>query len=66
MNLTHLQQKVFDLAKARMKDQEWFRGVCINNFPTDDIIEQDGVESCVDMVEKITEYNDNPQWDKSM
>lgn len=66
MNLTPLQQKVFDLAKARMQDQEWFRGVCLNGFPTDDIIEKEGIEDCVDMVVIETEYWDHYYWwDKS-
>lgn len=60
MNRTPLQQKVFDLAKARMQDQEWFEGVCLNNFPTDDMIVKEGIEDCVDMVVIETEYWDNP------
>jgi uncharacterized protein YlaI len=57
-NLTDLQQQVFDSAKKRLENKPWYRGVCMDCFPTDGEIMRHGVDECADRVIMETE-----QWD---
>ena len=49
MELSELQRKVFDAVIVWGDTKPWFRGVCMNNFPTDDYIKDnfDGAVSGV-------------------
>ena len=49
-------------AKVRecLQSEPWFRGVCINDFPTDLEIERDGFKSAVETVIMNTQYWDMP------
>jgi len=61
MELTKLQQKVFDEVEKNLKQYSWFSGVCIDNFPTDERIKKD-FEECVDDVMMETAYWDAPNF----
>lgn len=58
MKLTGLQQQVYNLALFKLQLEPWFRGVCMNYFPTDEDIERDGVNTCADRVYWETHYWD--------
>lgn len=57
--LTDLQQKAVEAAKEILKDKPWFRGVCLDNLPTDKEIEQN-FDGAVASIVFETEYWDNP------
>lgn len=65
MKLTSLQQQVFDLAKSRLKDKPWFRGICGDSIPSDEEIQRNGVECSVVTVEFETAMWDDPNFHKS-
>lgn len=58
MELTPLQQQVFDKAKAWLEKEEWYTGVCMDNFPTDEEITKDGIDHAVERV-----YDETYMWD---
>lgn len=60
MSLTTKQKKVYDKALSMLKHEKWYRGVCMDNFPTDKDIERDGTESCASDVFMETAYWDGP------
>jgi hypothetical protein len=60
-NLTEKQQQVFDIVKKRICNKPWFKGVCVDNFPTDKEIDED-FSSAVNMVEMETEMWDDPNF----
>lgn len=62
MNLTPLQQQVFDRAEAWLKDKPWYRGVSMNGFPSDADIVRDGVEDSAAQVMMDTAYWDAPDF----
>ena len=59
MELTELQEKVFQEAKKRLQDKEWFQGVCMDCFPSDKEI-QENFEDAVQAVVCETSY-----WDET-
>lgn len=60
MSLSELQQQVFDHAKAWLEQKPWFKGVSMDDFPTDEEIKRDGVEDSAMGVVMNTAY-----WDAS-
>jgi hypothetical protein len=58
--LTELQQKVSDAAKEQLKEYKWFRGVCVNDFPSDQQISEDfeGAVTEVAMTTAMWDSND--------
>jgi hypothetical protein len=49
-NFTPKQQRVFDTAKARLEKESWYNGVCCDNFPTDQEIDEDFEGAVVSVV----------------
>lgn len=41
MHLTESQHHLYREVRARIQDRPWFRGVCLDDFPTDLEIERD-------------------------
>lgn len=58
--MTELQNKVFELALKKLEKESWFKGVCMDKFPTDESICKHGIESAVDDVWFETAYWDSP------
>ena len=59
--LTPKQQAVANSAKKRLQDKPWFKGVCIDDFPSDQEIDDD-FEGCVSQVELQTAMWDAPDF----
>ena len=57
--LSKRQNEVFEAAKALLEKEPWYRGVCIDNFPSDEICETD-FDRAVSMVYVETAYHDDP------
>lgn len=55
--LTELQETVANTAKARLYKEPWFRGVCIDEMPSDEEIKAD-FEGAVTTVMLDTAYHD--------
>ena len=49
-NRSRTQQQIIDAARERMKDKPWFRGVCVNNLPSDPEIAKMGIPEAVDQL----------------
>ena len=62
MALTDLQQEVVEKAKAQLKDEPWFRGLCLDELPWDKEIERDGVDACADQLVIDTAMWDDPNF----
>lgn len=60
-NLTNKQKKVFDAAFFRINSKRWFRGICLDNFPSDESIDED-FNGSVNSVIYETEMWDNPNF----
>jgi len=60
MELTEKQKEIFELARAKLEKKPWFKGVCLDDFPTDDEIEILGKEECVSIVVDETTLWDAP------
>lgn len=58
--LTELQKQVFERAREQLKQKDWFRGVCMDDFPSDFDIQRDGVETSATHVMLATAYWDCP------
>lgn len=65
MLLTELQHKVFDAARASIKDKPWFRGVCLDRFPSDGQITAD-FQGAVDSVTMKTAMWDDPNFYRAL
>ncbi len=61
MELTELQQKVFDAARAELKGEPWFQGICMDDFPEDEEILED-FDSAVSAVIIETMFWDGPSF----
>ncbi len=64
MNSDHFsdkQQKVFDAAKAQLEQKPWFRGVCCNDFPSDNSIDEN-FDDAVNSVLFETAMWDDPEF----
>ena len=61
MKLSEKQKEVFKAAKNSLQGKSWYKGICMDNFPTDKEIERDGIESAVQQVCMETEMWD--AWD---
>jgi hypothetical protein len=57
--MTELQNKVFELAKQKLSKESWYKGVCMDNFPTDSQIIQFGTNAAADEVWFETAYWDS-------
>lgn len=42
--MTTLQKKVVETAKEKLRNEPWFRGVCLDSLPNDHGIQRDGVD----------------------
>lgn len=64
--LTELQEKVTTAAKERLKNYKWFRGVCIDELPSDKQISEDfdGAVTDVTMSTAMWDANDFFDLDK--
>lgn len=60
-DLSDLQKKVFEEAKKRLIDKDWYSGVCLDNFPTDKAIKR-SFEDAVCNVMMETAYWDAPNF----
>lgn len=58
--LSENQEKVFEAAKAQLKEHSWYRGVCLDHFPTDKEIEEIGFDAAVSRVMTETAFWDAP------
>lgn len=58
--LSILQQEVFNKAKKVLKVGNWYNGVCLYDFPTDEEIEKEGIDNAVSIVYSQTAYWDAP------
>ena len=56
--LTEKQEQVFDRAKQMLEGEEWYMGVCMDNFPSDQEIERNGIEESAQSV-----YCETASWD---
>jgi len=63
MNLSEKQKEVFRKAKEALQNQSWFKGICMDNFPTDQEIDKEGIEDSVSSVCMETEMWD--AWDEN-
>lgn len=59
MMLTSKQNAVADKVRSILKDETWFRGIALDNFPSDDEIDAD-FDGCVSQVICETAYWDDP------
>lgn len=59
MKWTEAQKRVKDAAEAQLQDKAWFKGICLDNFPTDDEAKEN-FEDAVAQVVVETKYWDNP------
>lgn len=55
------QKLVFDAVEERLKPKAWFRGVCLNNFPSEDECVDD-FQGSVSLVEFETAMYDDPNF----
>lgn len=60
MARSDLQQIVFNKARDAMKNENWYKGVCVDNFPSDADILRNGINESVSAVIFETELWDNP------
>lgn len=60
-NLSELQQRVFDAADGKFSSKPWYKGVCLDNFPSDEEIQED-FEGAVTSVYFETAMWDNPDF----
>lgn len=58
--MTELQEQVKERARLLLQDEPWFRGVCLDNFPTDEDIRRDGVDEHAQQVALETAMWDDP------
>lgn len=56
--LTNLQDSVFRLARRRIKNRPWYRGVCTDLMPSDDKIKMIGRRRASDILIADTIYYD--------
>jgi hypothetical protein len=56
--LTSLQQKVFDEAKRQLQHEPWFKGICMDNFPTDEAIADNFADAVSDVVLETFMWDD--------
>ena len=61
MMLTEKQKAVADRVKEILKSRSWFKGVCVDDFPTDREIDED-FDGCVAQVEFVTAMWDQPDF----
>jgi len=61
MMLTPKQQAVANRVKEILQNKPWFRGVCVDDFPTDREIDED-FDGCVAQVEFVTAMWDAPDF----
>lgn len=59
-NLSLKQQEVVKRAKEILKDEPWFKGICLDHLPDDWDIERDGVEAVAQQLVLDTSYWDGP------
>jgi hypothetical protein len=59
--MTELQDKVFNAAKKRLEKFNWYKGICLNDFPNDSDIKED-FEDAVTQVMMETAYWDAPNF----
>jgi hypothetical protein len=60
--LTENQNNVVNEARKRLKDKPWYRGICLDNVPTDSAIDAEGFEKAVQDVVLETSFWDNPSF----
>jgi hypothetical protein len=60
--LTKLQKEVLEKAKQKLRAYQWYKGVCLDNFPSDHDILQ-SKESAINSVVCETMYWDAPTFD---
>ncbi len=58
---TEKQQKVFDAAKNKLKDESWYSGICCDEFPEDEEIDKD-FDEAVNSVCFLTAFYDDPNF----
>jgi hypothetical protein len=59
--MTESQNKVFEEAKKRLKKKKWFRGICVDNLPSDKDC-RDDFEGAVSELIFETAMWDNPNF----
>jgi hypothetical protein len=59
--MTESQNRVFEEAKKRLKKKKWYRGVCMDNFPSDKVC-RDDFEGAVNDVTCETAMWDDPNF----
>lgn len=59
--LTKRQIRVFSHAKRWLKKKSWYRGVCMDNFPTDEEIKNDFRTSVFRVIVETQSW-DNPNY----
>jgi hypothetical protein len=57
--LTEKQQRLIKRVKDELKDEPWFKGVCLDNLPEDLDIDRDGEEPWVTQLIMDTFYWDS-------
>lgn len=60
MERTQKQQAVIEAAAAKLKKNSWFRGVCLDNLPSDEEIDREGFEEAVEALVLDTAFWDGP------
>jgi hypothetical protein len=63
MQLSHKQEAVIEAAKVYLREKHWFRGVCIEDMPSDEAIDEN-FKGCVDFVIFQTAMYDDPEFFK--
>ena len=58
MELTELQKKACALARKQIEGKPWFRGLCLDNIPTDKEIADMGLEDAATSIAFQTAYWD--------
>ena len=59
MTLSKLQEGLLREAREKLKGEPWFRGVCIDEFPTDEAIRRDREAALSDVI-MTTQWHDAP------
>ena len=60
MTLTPLQEQVKARALELVKNEPWFKGLCMDNFPEDHEITRDGIEEHAQQIVCDTAFWDDP------
>lgn len=58
--LTDKQQSLVLKVTEELQHKPWFKGVCLDNLPTDKEIDRDGEDVWIAQLTLDTEYWDNP------